>query len=311
VLSLGLLALGAPTPAFLLDQHLPWLLVLSGVRGAGFAVLTVVGAVLAVRVAPASRHGEAIGVYGLAIAVPNLVAVPAGTALTLAGHFDVVAWLAAASLLALPLVPRLVRVSAEPAAQAAPERGDRWAAVQATIPPSIALLVVTLAGGGLLTFLPIARPDGVVAPVALLLFGATGAVARWRAGLLADRVGGRMLLPVALLASIAGLGGVAAGLAAATGSDALVLVSAAVFGAGFGATQNLTLVVAFARAGPAQVTTASAVWNGAFDAGTALGAVAVGAVAAGLGFPLAFVGCAIVVVAALPLAGTRGQGGTR
>jgi predicted MFS family arabinose efflux permease len=84
-----------------------------------------------------------------------------------------------------------------------------------------------------------------------------------------------------------------------------------VFGAGFGATQNLTLVVAFARAGPAQVTTASAVWNGAFDAGTALGAVAVGAVAAGLGFPLAFVGCAIVVAAALPLAGTRGQGGTR
>jgi predicted MPP superfamily phosphohydrolase len=46
----------------------------------------VLGALLAAAVAPPERRGEAIGLYGLAIAVPNLIAVPAGVALVLAGH---------------------------------------------------------------------------------------------------------------------------------------------------------------------------------------------------------------------------------
>ena len=47
--------------------------------------------------------------------------------------------------------------------------------MRAALAPSLVLFVVTLAGGGLVTFLPIERPDGVLATVALLLFGVTGA----------------------------------------------------------------------------------------------------------------------------------------
>ena len=58
-------------------------------------------------VAPASRHGEAVGIYGLSIALPNLVGVPAGVALTQAGHFSAVALLAACPVLAVPFALRL------------------------------------------------------------------------------------------------------------------------------------------------------------------------------------------------------------
>ncbi|MGY1638212.1 MFS transporter [Geodermatophilus sp. SYSU D00742] len=295
VLALGLVALGAPSPLYVLDDGLAWLSAISVVRGVGFGILTVLGATLAAQVAPPERRGESIGLYGLAIAVPNLVAVPAGVALVLDGHVAWLAWLSASPVLALPLVPLLVRsVRMESTAG----RSTRAAAL-AAVAPSVVLLVVTLAGGGLVTFLPIERPDGTLATAALLAFGITGAVTRWRAGLLADRFGTRLLMPLALVAGAVGLAVVALGLVTA---DVWVLVGAGVFGAGFGAVQNLTLVTAFLRAGEGGATAASAMWNASFDAGTAAGALALGVVAAGLGLPWTYVVVAVALAATLPVA---------
>jgi predicted MFS family arabinose efflux permease len=295
VLAAGLVALGAPSPLYVVDDGLAWLSAVSVVRGAGFAVLTVLGAMLAAQVAPVERRGEAIGLYGLAIAVPNLVAVPAGVALVLGGRVEWLAWLAAVPVLALPLVPGLVRAVRWAPAAATSSR----AAVRAALAPSAVLFVVTLAGGGLVTFLPIERPDGTLATTALLVFGVTGALARWRAGLLADRVGPRLLLPLSLVAGGAGLALVALGLGV---GDAWVVAGAGLFGAGFGSVQNLTLVTAFARAGEGGATAASATWNASFDAGTAVGALALGLVAVGAGLSWTYVLVAGALLLTLPVA---------
>jgi predicted MFS family arabinose efflux permease len=303
VLAVGLVALGAPSPFYVLDDGLAVLSALSAVRGLGFGVLTVLGATLAARSGPPGRRGEAIGIYGLAIAIPNLVAVPAGVALVLDGHVGWLAWLAASPVLGLFLVPALFR--AVPEARAPGPSHSGRAAVRAALAPSVVLFVVTLAGGGLVTFVPIERPDGALATVALLLFGVTGAVTRWRSGVLADRLGGRVLLPVALLVAAVGMAAVAGGLVA---GDAWVLIGSAVFGAGFGAAQNLTLLAAFLRAGEDGTTAASAMWNASFDAGTAAGALLLGFLAAGTGLHWTYVVVAAALVAVLPvaIASTRG-----
>ena len=83
---------------------------------------------------------------------------------------------------------------------------------------------------------------------------------------------------------------------------AWVLIGAAVFGAGYGATQNLTLLAAFARAGEGGTTTASAMWNIAFDSGIATGALAIGFLAAGIGLDWTYVVVAGLLAAAVPLA---------
>jgi predicted MFS family arabinose efflux permease len=181
-----------------------------------------------------------------------------------------------------------------------------------TVAPSVVLLVVTAAGGGLVTFLPIQRPSGALATAARLVFGAAAAIARWRAGLLVDRFGSRLLLPAALVATGVGLGTVGGCLLGGSSDDWLLLVGVLAFGLGYGAVQNVTLVIAFARAGPASAPTASAVWNAAFDAGTALGAFGVGALAdAGLGLPWSFVVTAAAVAAALPTAVVVGRARSR
>jgi predicted MFS family arabinose efflux permease len=297
VLAAGLLAMGVPSPLYAVDDGLTWLCVLSAVRGAGFAVLTVLGSTLAAQVAPRERRGESIGIYGLAIAVPNLVAVPAGVALVLDGHTTVLAWLAASPVLGLLFVPVLGRAVAGHPTSAASGAG-RTAALAALLPSAV-LFAVTLAGGGVVTYLPIERPDGATVTVALLLFGVTAALCRWRAGLLADRLAGRWLLAVTVGVGVAGMLLLAGGL---VGSTAVLLLGAAVVGASYGAVQNLTLLAAFARAGEGGTTSASAMWNASFDAGTAAGAALLGFLAAGVGLPWTFVLCAALLAAVLPLA---------
>ncbi len=317
VLAAGLVALGAPAPLYATSAQLAVLLPVSAVRGFGFAVLTVVGVTATAAVSPPERRGEAVGLYGLAIAVPNLVGVPAGVALTQVGWFRVVALLAAAPLLAIPAALALGRV-ADTADTVGGQQARRpvpgaagWPTAARVATPCLVLLAVTLAAGALVTFLPIIRPAGVIAPAALLLFGTSAALCRWRIGVLVDRTGHGWLLPATLLAAIAGMAVVALGLPAGTNS-AVVLVGALLFGAGYGSVQNLTLLDALARAGASRTATASAAWNAAFDAGTALGAAAVGIIAeAGAGLPAALALTALGMTLALPLAARSRRTATR
>jgi len=303
VLIVGLIAMGLPSPLYLLADDVRWFAVVSVLRGIGFAVLTVLGATIAAEAVPAERRGESIGIYGLAISVPTLAAVPGGTALTLAGHFPLVAALAAAPTLALVFVPGLIRAIGRPE-QAERTAGSR-AGVRAAAAPSLVLLVVTLAGGGLVTFLPIERPAGWLAAVALLVFGISTAVCRWGTGVLVDRMGARVMLPGTLASGIAGLLLVALGLRTdGAAGVAAVLVGALALGIAYGGVQNLTLVIALARAGESQTATVSAVWNACYDSGTAIGALAVGAVAASAGLPATYVLVAVLLAVALPLAVT-------
>lgn len=298
-LAVGLLALGVPAPLLLVHDELWWLLTDSAVRGIGFGILTVLSPLLATAAVPANRHGAAIGLYGLAVAVPNLVAIPLSVALTGAGRFDVVAWCALAPVLALPLVGRFPdpgpttddRGSTVPAVDGTDRfpRG-RLAAVL------VLLLTVTLAGGGMLAILPV-QVDPGLASAALVIMGLVAALTRWAAGVLSDR---RSMAPLLLLGSVCGAAGlavVAGGVHSGTATAALVLVGAAIFGVSYGAVQNLTLLGAFRLAGRSRETTASAAWNATYDAGTAIGALLVGATAASFGLAAALLACGVLVAA--------------
>ena len=200
-LIIGLLALGAPTPLLLLSDQLWWLLAVSAVRGVGFAILTVLTPLVATQIAPPGSHGRAIGLYGLAVAVPNVVAVPAAVALTNAGLFPVVAVLAAIPLLAIPLAGRFPEPPPRSAGRSAgsPLPKRKLAGILAL------LLALTLSGGGIFAILPVQVADPVAVTWALLVLGVTSALARWRAGALADRAGPARLLPACAAVGVVGL----------------------------------------------------------------------------------------------------------
>ena len=309
--TLGLVLLATGAALHVVSDALVWILACAAIRGLGFGVLTVTGSAIVAHLAPPGLRGRMIGVYGLAVAVPNLVLLPAGVPLVGLVGFTPVLLLAAMPVLGIPAAVRLGNlVEAAASAGSAATRSDgsvvgtepRQGLLAAVGPPTIVLLSATLAGGALLTFIPQVTSSGL-AGLALLLMGVAAAAARYGAGHLADAgpdAGQRWLAPLLLLT--------AAGTAlCAWGSrddlaDWWLLAGGVLAGAGYGALQNLTLVSAFHRAGPGRVDQTSTVWNAGFDGGTAIGSVMVGVLASAWGFPTAFavagVGCVLAIGAA-------------
>ena len=306
VLTVGLALLGLPGVLMSLGNDLGLVLALSAVRGIGFGVLTVTGSAAVAALVGAERRGEAIGVYGLAVAVPNLVLLPAGPWIAETAGYWVVFALSALTVAGIPAALRLasaLRLSAHEAAFARDPADPESAAYRQLVRPVLLLLAVTLAGGAVITFTPQMIDSAAVAAAGLLLMGLAAAVARWRIGVFADRHGAqRFLVPLVPLT------GASMALLAWSVADsdsvrvASFLVAMLLVGVGYGGLQNLTLVISFDAVSPRHHNLASAVWNVGFDAGTALGSVAVGVIAQLTSFTTAFLVAAAVTAATLPLA---------
>jgi predicted MFS family arabinose efflux permease len=313
VLALGLLLLGVPGVLMSLSDALGAVLALSAVRGVGFGVLTVTGSAAVAALIHAERRGEAIGSYGLAVAVPNLLLLPAGPWIAETAGYEVVFTLSALPLLGIPAALRLasaLRLSApdlHAATTQSPDPHDREsAAYRRLLRPMLLLLAVTLAGGAVITFTPQMVDSPAVAAAGLFLMGLSAALSRWRVGALADRHGAqRFLVPLVPLTG-AGMALVSWSLA---GSDGLRTVAflggMLVLGLCYGGLQNLTLLISFGAVSRRHHNLASAVWNVGFDAGTALGSVAVGVIAGVTSFSTGILCAGAIAVATLPLAMRR------
>lgn len=304
VLGAGLVLLGAPTPLLALSADLAPVLAVSAVRGVGFGLLTVVGSALVAELVAPAEHGRATARYGVAIGIPQLVLLPAGVAVADAvGFTGVFVAGGVAPLLGLVALPWLR--APRPVPVGGPDRPTRRTRTANSrgmvVGPLVAMLACSVAQGGLVTFLPLAVPDAAVLVSAALLVTAAGAlIGRSVAGRLVDRhgMGGRLLRPGMALAAL----GMGVEVLALGGPGPLVVVGAAVVGLGFGLVQNDALTAMFAASGPAGYGSASAAWNIAYDAGTGVGAVGLGAVADPFGFRAAFGLSAAVLVAGLPWA---------
>ncbi|MEE6282274.1 MFS transporter [Georgenia sunbinii] len=299
----GALVMTLATPFYLLSAELVPVLVVSAVRGVGFALLVVAGSALVAEIVPAQRLARGAAAYGLAAGLPQLVALPLGVWVAQRWSFTPV--FVAATVLALVAVPLGAALTAggekgSGGARPDPGGGGGGAAVtlRPLVAPALVFFTLTMGFGGIVTFLPLAVPDAATAPAALFVASLCMLVGRMAAGMAGDRLtAGRQLLPGALVGA-AGMVGIALGTTA--GGGAWVAVGAGLFGLGLGIVQNDSLVLILGRAGPGRHGTASAVWNFAYDGGTGAGAVLLGAVVAGADYPWAFAASALVIAVVAP-----------
>jgi MFS family permease len=306
----GVLAMGVPAILLVATTSLPVLFGVAVVRGLGFGLVTVTGAALVADLSPPARRGRAMGLYGVALGLPQLVLLSGGVwAYEVLGGVPV---LLAGAL--LPLVAALGCGRLPTRVVSSPEDpvGGRTFPVAAAVGPWAAMVVSAAAAGGVITLLPLWSPTGLAggtatAALALAVLTAGQLAGRGIAGELADRrPHGPVVTVVGLLVAAAGAGVVAVG---GTSSGALVLAGAVLVGLGFGVVQSDTLLTLFARAGPSRSGAASTWWNTGYDAGTGLGAAALATVLGAAGAPTAFVVAAVacVLVVPAPLAAALGR----
>lgn len=319
LLAWGALLLGLPTFAYPLSSQLAWVLGVSAVRGAGFGMVAVAGSALAAGLVPAKQRGRALGLYGAAVGLPHLILLPLGVwAARELGFFAVFAFTGALCVLTIPLVLAMsVSPSAgdgpgrDPVAGPGHERAGKPVPYRALAVPWLLLLAAACALGGVTSFLPLSLNSPATAPAALSVLFTASVAGRWAAGVWSDRTGpGRLLVPAVVTCGIGmtGFAAVSTSAPAPAGGGtgwpaaAAVFASAALYGLGFGALQNDTLVVMFHRAGPGGHGRASTVWNMAYDGGTGAGSLAVGLFAQWLGFAGAFLASAVAVAVTAPWA---------
>jgi predicted MFS family arabinose efflux permease len=315
----GLLLVGAPALALPAATGMAAITAVCLVRGVGLAIIMVVGHALMATLVPRERRGEGLGLAGLVLGVPAVVALPLGV--WVAGHFGYTVVFvagAAAALAGLAAAPGLPRFPGDHphgedgehgehrdggrARQAEPLGVVAGLRTPAMLRPALAFATSAMTAGVVVTFLPIiagASSGGVVA-VALLVQASTSTLTRWWAGRHGDRHGPGRLLAPGLLVAAAGM----LVLVAATGPVAVV-AAMALFGTGFGVAQTASLSVMFAVVPASGYGTASALWNLAYDAGLGIGGAGFGLVAARTGYQAGFAVTSALMLLALVLTRRR------
>jgi MFS family permease len=291
VLGCGALLLGAPTLALLSREPQAVMIAVSFFRGLGFGLCGVATGALTALLLPPGRRGEGLGLLGIVSGVPAIVALPAGV--WLAGHHQttVVAAVAVISgLLPLAALRWLPAGRPRPQASAGPAA---WTRKAFGLP--LIFGACTAAAGVIDSFLPLARGvPSSLSSAALLVLSVTATISRWQAGRHGDRYGHvRLLVPAIAVAAL----GLAVMLWLA--SPVALLAGMALFGAGFGVTENATFALLLERLPEAQ---ASALWNLAYDAGYGAGPAMFGLFCARTGYPAAFALTGVLVLATLPAA---------
>lgn len=299
VLTVGLLLLGLPAFFYVAAQTLAFILAVTLLRGVGFGIATVLFIALTVKLAPPGRRGQALGLLGVAIALPAIFCNALGLWLVEWFGYGTVFLLGAiaplfgiAAILGIRVVPTSGREGAERTASffAGLGRGP-------LLRIFLTFAATTTAAGVIVTFLPLAVAPGsglFSAAGALLVVGVATTAGRWWAGRFADRRDPRLLFSPGILAA-------ALGMVALPWGGMFLLGGAALFGVGFGLLQNATLVLMMERVSESEYGLGSTLRNVAFDAGIGLGALLFGFVIAAIEFSWAFYLCAGLMVPALVL----------
>lgn len=266
----------------------------------GQAAWIVAGGALTASLIPDERRGEGLALVGVVSGVPSLIALPLG--LWLAGRIGYGPVAVTGGLAALAAI---VFVLGLPDRANRAERSDRserplgvvrGLRTGALLRPVVVFAATATAAGIMVTFLPLAVPSASAGVVAAALFVQTAAstLTRWLAGRHGDRHGSAGLILPGLLLSATGVLVIAP-----TTNPVAVVAGTALFGAGFGITQNATLALMYTRVSATSYGTVSALWNLAYDGGMGVGAAGFG-IAAGLtGYPWAFALTALLMLTAV------------
>jgi len=264
------------------------LVVLIAVRmlnGAAFGVSTTAGGTIAADLVPKTRLGEGMGFVGVTMGIPLAVAPPLGLWLAGRGDFAELFWLGALFVGVSLVLAAMLRGPAQ--AREVPAVRSRLSSMfeRSAIYPSTLMFLLISSFGLVLTLLALYGRERGLGSVGIwfTVYAVLLTLARSVGGRLSDRIGYR---PTA----IAGFVLAGAGLVTIAMSHDLpmLLVSAVLYGIGYGTTQPSLQAMVVGRAPRARLGAATAVLFVSYDLGTTVGSIGGGLLAGAIGMGATF-----------------------
>ena len=305
VMWLGALVVVVGGLLYFVPLGLPGLVLVRLLLGVGEAALFTAGAVLTVSLAPHSRRGQLIGLYGISMWGGISLGTFLGATLRHFGYPAVWSFSVAAPLVGLLLISSIrapaptgtaVRAAAP---TGAPSGGGHALLIRPALLPGTALALAAAGYAGLAAFVVLhLQARGVHSAVVVLsCFSAVYAGTRLFIGHLPDQLGPRR---VALWSGI----GEAAGLLviAAAPNLAVAVLGSVVMGVGFSLLHPSLALMVINRTEKSKQGAAIGAYTSFWDLGLAVWGPVTGIVASGLGYPAVFVVGAFGGAAAAALA---------
>ncbi|MDM5237937.1 MFS transporter [Bacillus cereus] len=262
-----------------------FLVVLRILHGISWAVATTSIGTAVTDVIPQSRRGEGMGWYGLAMTLGMALGPVLGLWVIKSFSFHYLFLLCTG----LALVAFILALGTKiPAIQHASKKPISFFE-KTLLPIAIVTFFLSLTFGGITTFLPLfAAKIQVNAGTFFLVYAVTLTVVRPFAGKVSDKYGEGIIIIPALFTLIAAL----LVLAMTNGIVGLV-ITAILYGIGFGSAQPALQVAMIRLASPEKRGIANATFFTAFDLGIGLGSILLGFVSQLMGYQMLFIVCAV------------------
>ncbi|MDQ1911679.1 MFS transporter [Paenibacillus sp. GD4] len=263
------------------------LLALRVLHGASWAFSTTAVSTSVTDIIPIARRGEGMGWFGMAMTIAMAIGPMLGIWVVQKGSFHSLFLLAAG----LSVVALILVFTTKLPAQPQTEIRRIVLFEKSVLPVTTSLFFLTIAYGGITTFLPLFADSIQVNPgTFFLVYAVALTLTRPFAGKLSDRLGEAYIIVPALAVTVSSL----LVLSFSNGLGGL-LVSAVLFGIGMGSAQPALQAANLRLAPQDKKGVANASFLTAFDLGIGLGAILLGWVSQYTGYAALFIVCAASV----------------
>ncbi len=257
------------------------LIVLRMVNGFGFGFATTAGGTIAADLVPRSRVGEGMGFYAVTMGLPLAIAPPLGLWLAGRGQFSALFWLAAIFTGVSLVLAMIVRVPRPAVVRTVGVRARVLSMFErSAVFPSVLMFLLITSFGLILALLALLGRDRGIGSVGawFTLYAVVLTLSRAAAGRASDRFGYPQTVGVGLAFAVGGL------LVMASAHSAwMLLLSAVIYGIGYGTAQPSLQAMLVTRTPVARIGAATALFFFAYDLGTTVGSVGGGLLAGPLG----------------------------
>lgn len=267
------------------------LMALRVLHGVSWAFSTTAVGTAITDIIPSDRRGEGMGWYGIAMTLAMAIGPMLGIWLIQNESYHVLFLFATSLSVAALLLLFLVKIPFQPKTTS-----RRIEFIEKSVlPVTVAIFFVAVAYGGITTFLPLFAVSIKVNPgTFFLVYAVALTLIRPIAGKLSDQYGEATVIVPALVITIFAL------LVLSLSSGLFgVIISAVLYGTGFGAAQPALQAATLQIANPDRKGVANASFMTAFDLGIGLGSIVLGWVSQYTGYEVLFTVSAVSVVLSL------------